>query len=333
MSYQVQIDTTRFNVAMSQLARGLGKDCQDETLRQAKFLCIQLAASAPPRPKDSKPLAANIPKKKANSIRGAIGSIVKSVKGMPLRQVAASNDASVFTNSIHSKGSPSRYHVAATKLATGAVMFSKATESPLWRIYKAAKTDPVKALKNLRQVLKNHAVQAPLIYNNFMGKAVEAYYASLAKKSKQGKGGNKDSIEKVFINTKKVKEERLQLLAEIEPHIGTVKAGWIQAGLQIPIKAGPRIPAWLLNKKAIANTSANMSNTAAVSISLTNTKGNSKGINDRLDYVGKAVRARTMKMVNNLKEAIKASLRKKYIRQKQPIPPHLVAGKMDNSIE
>jgi len=328
MSYQVQIDTTRFNVAMRQLATGLKKDTEQETMRQAKFLCIQLAASAPPRPKDSNGLAANIPKIKSKSIYKGISAIVKSVKGMPLRQVAASNDPSVFTNSIHSKGSPNQNYSARTKLATGAVMFSKAAESPLWRIYRAAKTDPTKALKNLKQVLKNYLAEAPKVYQKLTGSgsAMQDYYKNLRKKSQRM------TYEKIYINTKKVNDERIELLKQIEPHIGTVKAGWIQAGLQIPVKAGPRIPAWLLNKKAIANSTTSASN-GIVSISLTNSKGNSKGINERLDYTGSAIRARTRKMVNNLREAIKYSLRKKYISQNQPVPAHLVAGKKDDSIE
>lgn len=314
---------------MSQLARGLKKDVHDETLRQAKLLTLAIASAAPPRPKGSKGLAANIPNKRAKSVAGGIAAIVKGVNGMPLRQVAAANDPTVFTNSIRNGGAPNKEHTrtTSTKLATGAIMFSQKTnESPLWRIYRAAKTDPVRALKNLRQVLKNNTVQAPMIFNNFMGKAVEEYYNSLNKKSR------KQPYPKVFINARKVTDERKQLLEQIKPTIGTVKAGWVQAGLQIPVRAGGRVPNWLLNKKVIGSTTANM-NGMQLAVSLTNMKGNALGMNDRLDYVGKAVRFRTRKMVNGLREAIKAQLRKKYTRAKQPVPAHLAAGKPDDETE
>lgn len=311
---------------MSQLARGMQKDVQDETLRQAKLLTLAIASSAPPRPKGSKGLAANIPNKRAKSIAGGIAAIVKDVRGMPLRQVAATNDPTVFTNSLRQGGSPNKEHTrVSARLATGALMFSTG-ESPLWRIYKAAKSDPVRALKNLRQVLKNHTVQAPMVFNNFMGKAVEEYYSSLGKKSR------KQPYAKVFINARKVAEERKQLLDQIKPSIGTVKAGWVQAGLQIPIRAGGRVPNWLLNKKVIGSSSASI-NGMMLSVNLTNAKGNALGMNDRVDYVGKAIRFRTQKMINGLREAIKAQLRKKYVRAKQPVPAHLQPGKPDDETE
>ena len=331
MSYQIQIDTTRFKAVMLHLAKSLKKDTEQETMRQAKFLCIQLAKSAPPVPRGSKGLEANIPKKKRESVLKGMKKVTKSVQGMSLMKIAAYNDSSVFWNSLSKKTEPNKESIRFTKTATGALMFATSgNESPLWRITKAAQTDPTRALKNLRQVLKNYQVEAPKIYGKFAnsGLALQAYYQNLNKKSK------KQSYDTVFINTKAkgLEEERMELLARIEPSIGTVKAGWIQAGLQIPVKAGPRIPSWLLNKKAIANSTTNMSN-GVVSISLTNNKGNAKGINDRLGYTAKAIRARTRKMINNIREAIKATMRKKYTSQNQPVPAHLAAGKKDDSIE
>jgi hypothetical protein len=323
----IRAQTAFLNRAISEFIGGTKKDVQLETQRQAKLLCIELAAAASPKPRGVSGLAAAIPKIWGRKVRGELGAIVKGVRGLGLFALAKLNDPGILKNSYYpTKVRPQMRLV--TKLyrkPNGEVVGKQVTEiSALHRIMESAKTRPQLALFNLRKLLKNHlSGQAPKVYNNFMGATVKEYYATLSGRAKTGKRGK--ASPKLYINTPDTYQEREALAGQIDRTIGTVKAGWIQAGLAIPVKAGPRIPAWLLSKRTVGSGTATQAG-MDTSVKMLNTVGNAIGIDDRTDYVRRTLQTRQRKVVNGLREALKAQGRKWYKKQGLPIPADLVAG-------
>lgn len=321
----IKVETWSLNIAIRQFIKGTQKDVALETQRQAKLLCLELASKASPRPKGVKGLAASIPRIWGKRVRGQIGSIVKGVMSLGLFHLARINDPSVFQRSYYpGKVTPQQRTTRKSyRLFNGSIMFRDVQEvSPLYRIMEAAKKDPNRALKNLRQVLKARlSGNAPTIYENAVkGPGNAAYYQSLNKKAKGGK------VEKVFVNTSDPRIDRNILATVIESRIGTVKAGWIQAGLAIPVKAGPRVPSWLTNKRTVGQGQVTQSG-MTTGVSMLNFVGNAGGMADRTDYVKEALRSRTAKLRTGLEEALKAQARQWYVRNRQPIPSHLLGGK------
>lgn len=326
-----QLDTWGFNVALRRMAKALNLDIHQTTLHQSKLLCLDLAKAASPRPKGVKGLAAAIPKIWSKRIAGNIGAIVKGARALSLFHIARLNDASVFRNGFYeTKAMPTRRVVGYYRTATGAVR-ERFTVSALYRINQASQKDPQRALQNLRQVLKAHlGGTTPVVYNNFMGKAVDAYYDATDRKSRS-RGAETN---RVYINTPNPTQERASLLAQIEPHIGTVKAGWIQAGLALPVKGGAKIPAWLMNKKPVGsgstNASSNLANkTTVVGVSLTNLKGNAIGMNDRTNYVAKTLRYRKTRMITFMENALKAKARQWHSKKFNASPLTLAPSKSE----
>lgn len=303
-----QVDTWGFNIAIHRMVKALALNAEAVTLQQTKLLCLDLARAAPPRPRGVKGLAASIPKIWGKKIQGNMGAIVKGARALSLFHIARLNDASIFRNGFYpTKALNTRRVKGYYRTATGAVRETYAG-SALYRINQAAQKDPQKALKNLRQVLKNHLGGfTPVVHNNFMGKAVDAYYDATRKKAQSG---SRKAVDRVYINTPDPRQERAQEVANILPHIGTVKAGWIQAGLAIPHKGGAKVPAWLLNKRQVGSGSATTSQDMRISIALTNGKGNAIGIDDRTNYVNKTLRWRKNRMLTYMENALKAQARK-----------------------
>lgn len=327
----MQVDTWGLNIALQRMIKALNLDIQQTTLHQSKLLCLDLAKAASPRPKGVKGLAASIPKIWANRIAGNIGSIVKGARALSLFHIARLNNASIFRNGFYpTKANPTRRVVGYYRLATGAVRERYAV-SALYRINQASQKDPDMALKNLRQVLKAHlGGTVPKVYNNFMGRAVDDYYDATRKKARS-RGA---AVDRVYINTSDPKQERDQLLAQIIPSIGTVKAGWIQAGLSLPVKGGPRIPAWLTGKKTVGTGNSNAvssvsTKSTVVGVSLTNYKGNAIGMNDRTNYVAKTLRYRKTKMITFMENALKAKARQWHNKKFNASPLALAPTKSD----
>lgn len=332
----IQVNTWGLNIALQRFIKGTQKDVALETQRQAKLLCIELAAKASPRPKGLKGLAAAIPKKWAKRIKWTAGAIIKGARSLGLFHLARINDPSVFRNSYYpSKVSPKVVGVRGRRLATGAILFRQQI-SPLHRIMAAAQKDPARALRNLRQVLgKRLEGTSPIVHNNFMGRAVDAYYSSLSDAAKRGAlKGKSGKFQKVFINTPDPRLEREQQVAAATAQIGTVKAGWIQAAEAIPVKAGPRVPNWLRGKRTVGNGQVTTSSNKT-GVALLNSVGNANGMDDRTQYVNEALRSRTYKLRRGLEEALKAQARKWYQRNRQPIPAALAPGNLAkiNSID
>lgn len=353
----IQVKTALLNRAIRDFIAGTKKDIPLETNRQAKLLCIELAAGASPTPRGVKRLAAAIPKVWGRRVRGQMGSIVKGVRSLGLFTIARLNDPSVFKNSYYptkvgaqmrtyvKKYSPAQLKAFERKQLRGlrgekrrkaqetlranseyqAQGYTVNEVSALHRIAEASQRNPERALKNLRQLLKNRLQgSVPIIYNNFMGNAVDAYYTSLKDKSQRRIQGSKKT-QKVYINTSDPRQDRELVAAQIDRQIGTVKAGWIQAGLAIPVKAGPRIPGWLLGKRAVGQAQVAASGLTA-SASLLNTVGNAGGVEDRTGYVKAALDTRYRKILIALDEALKAQGRKWYTRQRLPVPSYLAPG-------
>jgi hypothetical protein len=328
-----QVEMWSLSLAIRRFIKGTQKDVALETQRQAKLLCLELAAKASPRPRGVKGLAAAIPKIWARRVRGQIGTIVKGVGSIGLFQLARLNSASIFKNSYYpGKVTPQMRTVTKMyRTARGETVGKQVTEiSPLHRIMEATKKDPQRALLNLRQLLKARlSGSAPTVYDNFMGRAVEDYYGSLKNKAQGKMMGKNPKIQRVYINTSDPRPDRETLAKTIDAQIGTVKAGWVQAGLAIPVKAGPRVPAWLTGKRSVGMGQVNVTG-MRTAVALLNTIGNAGGVDDRTQYVQAALASRTAKLRTGLEEALKAQARQWYVRNKQPIPAAIAAGRKAN---
>lgn len=357
---RIQVSTAILNRAIRDFIAGTKKDLVVETQRQAKLLCIALATQAPPKPSGMGGLEASIPKVWGKRIRGQMGTIIKGVRSLGLFALARINDPTVLKNSYYPnkvtpqlrlvtkkytpaqlranerkqlrdlRGNKRKKKQASLEKNRGSEFEStgyQVTEvSALHRIMEASKTNPQSALKNLRQLLKNRLQgTVPTIHNNLMGRAVADYYASLNNKAKTRAKGSK-MTQKVYINTGDPRQDREQLAAQVERNIGTVKAGWVQAGLAIPVKAGPRLPAWLTGKRPVGQAQVNASGMRTV-VSLLNNEGNAGGIDNRTDYVSTALRSRIAKVQTNINEAMKAQARKWHKRAGIPVPASLAPGK------
>lgn len=354
----IKVKTALLNRAIRDFIAQTGKDLPLETNRQAKLLCIELAAGASPKPAKLNRLAAAIPKIWGRRIRGQMGTIVKGPRSLGLFALASINDTSVLKNSYYpgkvsaqlrtyvKKYTPSQLRAFERKQLAGlrgkkrakakAQLQAGGSElqttgytvnevSALHRIMEASQKNPQSALKNLRQLLKNHLKgDAPTVHTTLAGRAVSAYYDSLKDKAQRRVKGSKGT-QKVYILASDPRPEREALAVQIDKHIGTVKAGWIQAGLAIPVKAGPRIPGWLLGKRAVGQGQSN-TNGLVTSASLLNSVGNAGGVEDRTGYVKAALDTRYRKILIAMDEATKALARSWYKKQRLPVPAYLAPG-------
>lgn len=354
----IKVKTALLNRAIRDFIAQTGKDLPLETNRQAKLLCIELAAGASPTPRGVKRLAASIPKIWGRRIRGQMGTIVKGPRSLGLFALARINDTSVLKNSYYpgkvtaqlrtyvKKYTPAQLRAFERKQLAGlrgkkrakakAQLQAGGSElqstgytvnevSALHRIMEASQKNPQSALKNLRQLLKSRLQgEAPTVHSTLAGRAVSAYYDSLKDKAQRRVQGSKKT-QKVYILASDPRPEREALAVQIDKQIGTVKAGWIQAGLAIPVKAGPRIPGWLLGKRAVGQGQSN-TNGLVTSASILNSVGNAGGVEDRTGYVKAALDTRYRKILIAMDEATKALARSWYKKQRLPVPAYLAPG-------
>lgn len=320
---QLQADTRVFNQAMSDLIRTLGKDMATETKRQAKLLCLAIAAAAPPRPRGAKNgLAGNIPKLRSEAWMKVVKRLVKPAYGMRVLDAARMNDPGIL------------WGIATTTKRTN--LFHSSTMNRLLKLAveggKDTGPNPTKALEIFRQIFRGKlGGPVPVVHQSWDANAANQYYRLVDKMAKVGLPQISEA-ERVFL-VNRIQTERRNIIKAYRPTIGTMKAGWVQAGVAIPVKAGKKPPNWLLNKKTIGGSTTTGTEYSLV-CTIRNSKGNALGVNERLNYVGKAIRYRTRKMVNGLKGAINASLAKKYRRAGQPVPAHLKSfAKADDAID
>lgn len=300
----VRAETRAFDKAMSDLIRKGGRDIHEETMRQAKLLALQVASNAPPKPKKTKGLSVSIPRIKATSWLKVVRRLVKPAYSMRVIDAMRAGDPDLLAG------------IARTTKRPDLLKNNSAN-----RIIRSAKRDAVKALALLRQLFKGRDGGKTLrVYQGIEGDAMQHYYKLLDDMGKYGLDTISES-EKVFLKNP-IGREHKKIIAGYMPTIGTLKAGWVQAAMALPSKAGRKPPNWLLNKKQIGSGSVAMGGYSSIAI-LRNARGNAKGVNDRIEYVGKAVRLRTRKMVAGLKGAIAAMLAQKAKAMGQPIPSSL----------
>ena len=307
MAVVLKTNTRGFDQAMRDLVDGLKKEAGTEMKRQAKLLALAIASAASPRPKGLKGLAAGIPKAKAKAWLKVVKRLVKPAYSMRILDVARRNDADTL------------FGIARTTTRNPLMK-----TSAINRIVMAARRDVYRAMINLRQILKgklsNGEAGNAEVYQELNGAAMAQYYRLL---DRMGKDGLKSIPMSARIYLRQpIKDERKKIMDAYIPTIGTVKAGWVQAAMAIPSKAGRKPPNWLLNKKVIGSGSVS-GDGMKMTITIRNAKGNAKGMDERTDYVRKAIRFRIHKMYAGLKGAIARKLAQKYRRLGQPVPAHL----------
>lgn len=314
----VTVDAKDFNDAIGEVIRTMRKDIPTETQRQAKLLALAIANAAPPRVKGLKGLAAGIPNAKKEMRRKVIVRLVKPAYSMRVIDAARMGPTE--------EGLDVLYGIATTRkklVFTG--QGGQSLDNALQRILNAAQKDTIGAMKNLRQLL-NGAPKgiAPTLYQDYNPKASKHYKGLLDRMGKEGLK-NISWADRVFLR-EPIKKERLKILAEYVPTVGKMKAGWVQAALAIPVNAGRKPPNWLLNKPSIGSASVSGSPTNPQVI-FQNSKGNALNFNTRVDYVGRAMRYRAMRMRNGIEGFMKRTLQVYYKRKGMPIPANLQAVK------
>jgi len=313
MPVALQAHTKAFDKAMADLVAGMKKDANLEMQRQAKLLAFDIATTTPPRPKGVKGLAASIPRVKAKQWMKVVKGLVKPAYSMRVLDVARRGDTDTLWGIAKTS---SRENI----MKRGAIN----------RIVKAAGKNAVLAMKNLRQILKGKMGGGDVaqVYQDLSGKALSHYYDLVnefgqlrGKKNGKGKLGQISMSRRVYLR-EPITAEREKIIAAYMPTIGTVKAGWVQAGMAIPIKTARKPPNWLLGKKAIGAGTVSGSG-MRVMVTLKNQKGNARGLDDRTQYVERAMRFRIRRIYNGIKGAISRQLAKKYRQLGQPVPAHL----------
>lgn len=287
----VKAETKAFDKAMSDLIRKGGRDIEQETVRQAKLLALQIASSAPPYVRGAKGLANSIPRLKAASWMKVVKKLVKPAYSMRIIDALATPNPEAMIKGI----------AVTTKRDN---LFRN---NAVNRIVMSAKRDAGNAVRLLRILLRGWISNSYTMttFENIQGDGMQAYYNLL---DRMGKEGLKSipMRDRVYV-MENIKKQRQVIIDQYKPHIGHLKAGWVQAAVALPSKAGKKPPNWLLNKPKIGSGGLAVGGYSALCI-FRNNKGNTKGINTRLDYVGKAVRLRTRKMINGLKAQLKATM-------------------------
>lgn len=289
----VTVDHRGFDEALRDCVNILKKDASKEVMRQGRLLALAIASAAPPRIKGLKGLAAGIPKAKGESRMKVLKRLIKPAYSMRVVDAVRMGPTE--------EGLDVLYGIATTRKRT---VFNKngnhnLSDNALQRILNAAQKDTIGAMTQLRKLLKGAPNGiTPRLYQDYNQKS-SAHYKHLL--NRMGKEGLKNIswADRVFLR-EPIKKERAKILAEYIPTVGTLKAGWVQAAMAIPVNAGRKPPGWLLNKKVIGSASVAQAG-AATTITIGNGKGNAIGFNTRTDYVGRAVRFRRMKMINAIK--------------------------------
>lgn len=288
----VTVDHKGFDEALRDCVNILKKDASKEVMRQGKLLALAIASAAPPRIKGLNGLAAGLPRAKGEARMKVLKRLIKPAYSMRVIDVAKMGPTE--------EGLDVLYGIATTRKKTVFTGQGKQSlDNALQRILNAAQKDTIGAMKNLRQLL-NGAPNGitPQLYQDYNKKSSAHYKRLLDRMGKEGLK-NISWADRVFLR-EPIKKERAKILAEYIPTIGTVKAGWVQAAMAIPVNAGRKPPNWLLNKKVIGSAAIAQAG-AATTITIGNGKGNALNFNSRVDYVGRAIRFRRLKMINGIK--------------------------------
>lgn len=289
----IKVEHRGFEEALAQCVAILKRDAGEELARQGRLLALAIASAAPPKVKGMKGLAAGIPRAKGEMRRKVLKRLVKPAYSMRVVDVARMGPTE--------EGLDVLWGISKTRTKPVFTANGRAnlTDNALQRILRAAQRDTIGAMKNLRQLLSNApAGKAPTLYQDYNSRS-SAHYKRLL--DRMGKEGLKNIpwSDRVFLR-EPINRERAKMLAEYIPTVGTVKAGWVQAAMAIPSKAGRKPPNWLLNKKVVGSANSSITATNKV-ITISNRKGNALNFNTRVDYVGRAVRFRQLKMINGIK--------------------------------
>lgn len=288
----IKVEHKGFDEALRQCVQILKKDAGVEFARQGRLLALAIASAAPPRIKGMKGLAAGIPRAKGEMRRKVIKRLVKPAYSMRVIDAVRMGPTE--------EGLDVLYGIANTRKKPVFRSIGNATgDSALQRILNAAAKDTIGAMKAFKQLLKNvPSGGTPKLYQDWNQRSSSHYKRLLDRMGKEGLKAIPWS-DRVFLR-EPINKERAKILAEYIPTVGTVKAGWVQAAMAIPSNAGRRPPSWLLNKKVVGSSNVQLNATNKV-ITITNSKGNALGFNTRVDYVGRAVRYRQLKMINSIK--------------------------------
>lgn len=299
----IKVDHKGFSDALAQSILVLKKDAPKEVMRQGRLLALAIASAAPPRMKGLKGLAAGIPKAKGDARMKVLKRLVKPAYSMRVIDAVRMGPTE--------EGLDVLWGIAKNRSKPVFKGIGNATrDNALQRILYAAQKDTIGAMKNLRQLLKNiPAGKTPQLFQDYNQAASKKYKGLLDRMGKEGLQSIPWS-DRVFLR-EPIKKERLRILAEYIPTVGTLKAGWVQAAMAIPVNAGRRPPAWLLNKKSEGGAMVMLSG-ANTTITISNRKGNALNFNTRVDYVGRAIRFRQLKMINSVKGFLFRKFAKQY---------------------
>lgn len=311
---KLRADTSRLSARISEFIGATGKEVAEEMARQGKFLAYELASVSPPAAKGStNGLSPQNKQVSERKIRRALEFFIrkKTYSGgtWSIAQIAAENDPSSFQSFAASgdwyKGALNGQTLSASAGASGGAIV---------RIMEAARSNPALALKNLRQYLKNQVAEIEALYKaefkNDPAAITEAYYKAIGNRSK----GRKAKVVRVGGpqggegNTNRARAAiRRRALASV----GGIKAGWVQAGDALPATISTSPPSWLSAKKSAGRGSFE-SNGMSSGFTIGNRAGNPSGIEDRTNYVEKAINNREQKVLFALEGAIQHLARKKF---------------------
>jgi hypothetical protein len=321
---QLQADTRQFGRALEGLRFELGQGIRETLRDEARRLAFELGSLALPNANTKKGnagLSSRAFRAGKNRILADIKKLYRPASRLSLKQIAYLNDERSLTAAAgdilqkwRSSDKIGRGSFAAQESAPAVLKRArdysagKTTKEKeenlgqvLFRIMQAAVTGHPLALKNLRQVLKNGAVGdtggAALIAVRGVGG--KPYREALNAWSK----GNKTRL--IISEREKDSERLMKTLAEkLISRVGRVKGGWISSVSRIPKPNGsndPKIGDWIRSKTGDGSAQEiGDPNNLSFAIELSNKIGNGGGINDRLNYVQRAIDWRTKKMENRL---------------------------------
>lgn len=296
------VDTSNLSARISEFIGATGKQVAEEMARQGKFLAYELAASAPPSSKkQSNGLSPGNRTYSESKIKRSLEFFIrrKTYEGgtWSTAQVAAENDP----GSLMSFAGTNQWETA----KTGDV---------IRRIMAAVPSNPALALKNLRQYLKRMIADIEAQYmgdfKNDPSAVVKAYYEAIGKRANRQRsrivkvagpqGGEGNTV-----------RARAMIRRAAFAKIGQVKAGWVQAGDNLPAQISTSSPSWLAGKRTVGRGNIQATGLQAT-VTLGNSNGNPAGLETRTRYVQRAVDRREKAVRDGMEHAILAQARKSF---------------------
>lgn len=329
---RLEPDTRAFGRALEGLKHELGKTIGQAIREESRLLAFELGSLALPNANTKKGnagLSTRAFKAGKNRIQADLKKLYRPASRLSLRQLAYLNDEKSLTAAASDILQKWR---ASDKVGRGA--FAAQEQNPsilkrardfapgvtvkekeetigrvLFRIMQAAVSGHPLALKNLRQVLKGGGI------DNTGGAALKAV---------RGVGGSpyrdalnawtKGNKTRLIISEREKDAERLiKVLADkLISRVGKVKGGWVNSVSRIRNVNGgkePKIGDWIKSKTGDGSAmEIGNPDDLSFAIELTNKIGNGGGINDRLNYVDRAIAWRTKKIQNKLKFLLRKRL-------------------------